>query len=324
MSNAWIKVRRYAPYAPMGSATGSAANPSVYRDEHGYLCGDRSLVQAYATASRVNELFSAAGISVPGHAGTSEAPLTIEVAHPAAAEHGPFYQRVPVNAIYTNNNVTACDPDVIAHEQGHAILDHHCHYQLADSFTASAHEAFADVTALITALQSEAVRQQVAEAWERGELSTVASVIGEGASDLAYHPSSGSTERAGQTGTARWNRDALRGLRDLAQPVPAVPETDAETPHEASARFSHGVYRALHQLYTAQRRAYPWREPTAVLREVSERVSGDFVHSLEFLPLKPTLCQSDLGLALIEANRNYHGGLEENVYRESMKPWLQG
>lgn len=294
--------------SPAGSSSAGYAHQLI-RDERLEVRGPAtsestaSAWQAYGTARRVNDTFERywEGEALYRHPGQET--LTINIAHPAAQEHGPFYKALPHPAIYTNSANTAADPDIIAHEQGHAILDSYCHYNTYNSFAASAHEAFADSTALITALQSPQVRADLSEALERGEHTTLLSVIGEGSREL--------------TG----GRGTLPGLRDLADAGNAAPETASEEAHGASRRFSHGLYQSLVEL-TDQLQRSLHLAPREALDCAAQRISADFVNCLHFLPRQPIISQRDLALAVLAANRTYGQGLGQEVYRSCWQDTL--
>lgn len=256
------------------------------------------LAQVLGTANRVNSTFERywQGDQICRRPGSEF--LTFHLSHPLAQECGPFYRSFPEPSIYTSSEATSSDPDIIAHEQGHAILDGYGHYNTMNSFTASAHEAFADVTALITSLQSPAVRERVSQSWEKGQLSTLASVIGEGSLELLHsHPA------------------ISGGLRDLASPPPLSPESSEEEAHAASQRFSHGFYRAMHAIYERERQRLP---PSESLERTVQRCSGDFVNLLRYLPNRPIIEQADLVAALLQANEELNRGEELELYRHHL------
>lgn len=288
-------------------ATPSTGWHELIRDEcievRGPTTSASAAWQAYGTSRRVNETFKRYWEGEALYSRPGQETLTINIAHPAAQEHGPFYKSSPHPAIYTNSANTADDPDIIAHEQGHAILDSYWHYNTYNSFTASAHEAFADCTALITALQSPQVRSDLSEALEQGTHSTLLSVIGEGSKELV--------------GTNR----PMTGLRDLADAEETGPETASEEAHCASRRFSHGMYSALLELSKMLQSSLRLG-PREALDCATQRVSSDFVNSLHFLPRQPIISQRDLALAVLAANRTYGQGLGQEVYRECWKETL--
>lgn len=318
-----------------------------------FLCGDGSVIQTLGAVTAVQNLFQKYlpddfdlhRCADPLNAQT----LNVELEHPDAYTGGPFYRHGRFPTIFTDSAATSADADVIAHEMGHAILDGVCDYDTSESFTASAHEAFADTTALLTACQNSQVRAQMLQAWEKGQMSTVASVIAEGSSQIIRcQPSVGSLIYGGEglSGVSKlggwllageqgqmspvtlsaesWAEQrlvdgesggAIRGLRDLAQLNLTSPEQSGEEPHEASLRYSHGMYRALHSLYGQMKDKSPEMEPAEVLTKATDRISADFVISLTKLPKSEHLTQSDLARALLQANRELNGGKEVELYR---------
>ena len=261
-------------------------------------------LQALTTAYLVDTTFDRYWQGEPTYRLPNSETLTIRLNHPAAHARGPFYRAAPSRTIFTGSASAAADPDIIAHEQGHAILDSYCRYNTGNSFTASAHEAFADVTAMLTALQSAQVRENVCRAWERGELSTLLSVIGEGAGELQRGPSSSP------------------GLRDLSTVPIQSPEKDFDEPHSASQRFSHGVYSALHAMYKLERSSDPFLPAAKAMERVSERFSADFVNSVRYLPRRPIISQRDLAHALLQADLDLHSGQDSGIYRQNLKHLL--
>ncbi|MBQ7569063.1 hypothetical protein IJT17_09730 [bacterium] len=262
------------------------------------LSGD---VQAAATACRVNAMFDSCWNGSPVYRRPGSETLMLELGHPKASSCGPFYAAKPARAIYTDSAETSADPDIIAHEQGHAILDSYYHYCTGNSFVASAHEAFADVTAMLASLQSAQVRECVRRSWDRGEISTPASVIGEGAQK----------KLAGENA-------ARPGLRDISSAPAPLAEVDFEEPHEAGRRFSHGLYAALRDMYVCELASHPELAPAAAMERVCQRVSADFVNSVRYLPKQPVISQRDLAQALLKANSELRAGAEISFYRSAL------
>lgn len=268
-------------------------------------CAERTaLTQAFTTLCAVNAAFDKYWQGDPVYRNPGAETLTLHLEHPDAKSCGPFYRAAPKRTIFTNSAAVSADPDIIAHEQGHAILDSYCHYNTGNSFTASAHEAFADVTAMFAALQSSQVREKVCQAWERGELSTMLSVIGEGARELQTDP------------------HTCLGLRDLSAIPDSIPEKDYDEPHSASRRFSHGVYMSLRDMYEKERRQNKHEQMADTMERISSRFCSDFVNSVRWLPRQPIISQSDLAHALLQADLELHAGQDSGIYRQNLKHLL--
>lgn len=292
-----LKVKLNQPNSANLTASSAANN---YTPE----CTDtaKAAIQAFATAYLVSAAFDKYWQGEQSYRKPGQETLTIQIQHPAAQQCGPFYRAAPKRTIYTSSAAVSADPDIIAHEQGHAILDSYFHYNTGNSFTASAHEAFADVTALVTSLQNAQIRENICLAWENGQYSSIASVIGEGALEL----------RPGAP-------PASKGLRDLASVPEAIAERGCEEPHKASQRFSCGAYAALRDLYERERQSRP-REPALIALERSaERFSTDFINSVRWLPRQPIISQRDLAQAVLQANRELHAGQEIDIYQQNWK-----
>ncbi|MDO5297236.1 MAG: hypothetical protein Q4F00_11540 [bacterium] len=262
----------------------------------------QAAIQAFATAYLVSAAFDKYWQGERSYRKPGQETLTIQLQHPAAQRCGPFYRAAPARTIYTSSTAVSADPDIIAHEQGHAILDSYFHYNTGNSFTASAHEAFADVTALVTSLQNAQIRENICLAWENGQYSSIASVIGEGALEL----------RPGAP-------PASKGLRDLASVPEAIAERDCEEPHKASQRFSCGAYAALRELYERERQSRPQEPALSALKRSAERFSTDFINSVRWLPRQPIISQRDLAQAVLQANRELHAGQEIDIYQQNWK-----
>lgn len=172
-----------------------------------------------------------------------------------------YYDRTALKFFYTTDSLTkreiyTCESsDVAAHECGHAILDAH-HPDYWSSFhpeTAAFHEAFGDITALLTTLKFPSVRERLLQ---------------ETGGDLRQ--SSNVTRLAEQLGKAlyiEYGKDVAGALylRDLVNtfryqetwnlPASAPFTRLASESHNFSRIFSGAVYQIFVSLYEAKRKA---------------------------------------------------------------------
>lgn len=179
----------------------------------------------------------------------------------AGRELNAYYDRRALKFFYANDLVskrtlyTSESSDVVAHECGHAILDaHHPDYwNSLHPETGAFHEAFGDITALLTTLQFPSVRERM---------------LKETGGDLRR--SSNVTRLAEQLGNAlyvEYGRDAanVAFLRDLVNtfryketwmlPATAPAARLSSESHSFSRIFSGAFYQILVGVYQAKRKA---------------------------------------------------------------------
>ncbi len=208
------------------------------------------------------------GMTVPWRSGRSQ--LTVEPR--AGKDLNAYYDRDSVKFFFNMDPVSrqpvyACESsDVVAHECGHAILDAH-HPDYWDSLlaeTASFHEAFGDISALLVTLGDESVRSAVLTE-TNGDLtqSNVASRMSEQIARgyvLNGHPES---------------VVSIDAMRDLANrfrytdpdklPARASASKLSSESHSFSRVFSGAFYDLLVILYAQLRKASTLLTPDAAL-----------------------------------------------------------
>ena len=313
--------------------------PLVHVNEQGRLEGDRGVIESYATADRVYESQSRAlGRDFTFVGGDK---LTVSLNDPQAEVAGPNSPnlrasvQLPSGAAFSPN-----DPDVVAHETGHAILDSQRPELNRGAHGSAVHEAYADTTAMLESLRDPEVRRDVITQTAAGKSSNLASNVGEGYQQVIHaedeeakkHPpmpaSAQSDAPAGGAATDKdapppatferpevpvWKRpetevkpmggDPRAGLRDLSQAPPKEPDKPFEDGHEASRKFSSAAYNSVMDVSKALRAADPSLSEDEALKRAGERVNGDFVRTLDFLPVGADTTQSDLARAMIKADR---------------------
>ncbi len=179
----------------------------------------------------------------------------------AGRDFNAYYDRSALKFFYTDDSITkrmmyTCESsDVAAHECGHAILDaHHPDYWSSlHPETGAFHEAFGDITALLTTLQFPSVRERL---------------IKETAGDLRQ--SSNVTRLAEQLGKALFAEfgkevAGATALRDLVntfryQETWKLPATASSTrlsseSHSFSRVFSGAFYQIFVGMYESKRKA---------------------------------------------------------------------
>jgi len=291
--------------ADAGANTFSKAPEArVQVGEDGNLEGDQSLIQAFMAAYQTNEAFEQGLGRDIDYRGDQDGRLTVQVNDPTAMPSmfggGPHY-KIGQGIISTSSS-SALDPDVINHETGHALLDsQRPQYDHRDSRTPSAHEAFADGTAMLMALQDKDVRADVLARRKEGQDSNIASTMAE--SLAAEDPDVKTGDRT--------------GIRDASQMTEKSPEKDDEECHDSSRRFTHGLYQSVLAVEADLRRQNPGMSEDEALAQAAQRVQADFTRSVDFLPSGNQATQSDLAQAMIKANRIDGGGDLAATYRTS-------
>lgn len=261
------------------------------------LKAGQPLLQAYTTAYKTIAMFEDYSQQALALKTSSDKPLSIYIDHPRALQYGPHYQPT---AIFVDS-LASTNPDIIAHEMGHAILDSYHSYATSNTFTASAHEAFADVTSLLTSLQSPHVRADLVNQQRLGKQHNLASVLGEGylLPEQQVHHSVQDDQ----------------GIRNLAVATASTPERQSEPCHTASKRFSSAFYHCLLGVWKQQTELQPGQDSPDSLITAVELVGRDFATALYLLPKQPYITQTNLATAMLEANSCNCAGQQVSIYR---------
>ena len=172
-----------------------------------------------------------------------------------------YYDRTALKFFYATDALSkrtfyTCESsDVAAHECGHAILDaHHPDYWSSlHPETGAFHEAFGDITALLTTLQFSSVRERMLQE-TGGDLSVSSNVtrLAEQLGKVLY------VERGKEAASATFLRDLVNTFRyreTWTLPASAPISRLASESHSFSRIFSGAFYQILVGMYEANRRA---------------------------------------------------------------------
>ena len=333
--------------------------PLVRVSEQGRLEGDRGVIESYVAADEAYRLHAdALGRDFSFADGRK---LTVSLDDVRAVDAGPSQQpgravvQLPPEAAFAAN-----DPDVVAHETAHAVLDaHRPELFHGGDGAAELDEAFADTTAMLTALRDPAVRADVIAKAAAGQRSNLASSIGEGYNQVIQAqdeekakkpPAPLSNDVAGSAaGDSRTGAEAELGLgttgaQGQEPPTPAwqrldtpiaplagneraglrdlsdaAPTDDFAEEHEASRRFSSATYQSVLDVAHSMRAHDPGLTEDEALKRAAQRVGSDFSRTLDFLPVGMASTQSDLAQAMIKADRIDQGGELAAIYQRNFE-----
>jgi hypothetical protein len=187
-----------------------------------------------------------------------------------------FHDSVRGTTVYSGES-----PDVVCHELGHAVLDA-IKPQLWDASaieTAAFHESFGDISAILSALQLESVRQSVIE--ETGGQVSTASRLSRLAESLGW----AIRQLIPDSGDAGCLRSAVHSFYYQA-PASLPPRSPASSlssePHNFSRIFTGGFYRMLGGIFARQ----PQHDAAALLR-ASEIAGTLLVEGVRRAPVVP-------------------------------------
>ncbi len=280
-----------------------ADRPLVQADPNGLLTGDQQIIQAYHAARNTHQMTEGA-LGRPVRFGTPDGRLTVSLDDPRAEFMGPAHLPQDGSIIFPRNNVgSGGDPDVVAHETGHAVLtSQRPQYRYeGHGGTGAVHEAYADVTQLTLALRDPDVRRDVLA---NRDGSNLASVVGEGAHLMRQNPQIDGP------------RNPRLGIRDLSQPAPAGDQS-----HDASQRYSRAIYRSTLEVQAQLRREQPDLTEDQALERANQIVGGNALRAVDFLPVGPSATLEDLARATLRAGDRDQDGryraLMERNFREN-------
>lgn len=276
--------------------------PLVHLDD-GDLEGSPNITSPFVTANQVNE-------TVEGDLGrdvrynSPDGRLNINVDTPShqpneSPYHSPGTGTLTFPATSTGDNL-ANDPDVIAHEQGHAILDSQRPDMDFAPESKAAHEGFSDGVAFFQSLQQDEVKQDTIQRWDNPE-----------------GPQSGLASNVSEAGSQYFgtgNGGQAEGLRDLSTPAPTG-SVDSHGHHRDSMKFSTALHDSTRDVYQQLRKDNPNLTSEQAYDQATDRVRSDFYRSLDFLPPGGTISQSDLGAAMMQANGVDSEGAQQQLYR---------
>jgi hypothetical protein len=187
-----------------------------------------------------------------------------------------FHDSVRGTTVYSGES-----PDVVCHELGHAILDS-IKPQLWDATsieTAAFHESFGDMSAILSTLQLESVRQQVIE--ETGGQVSTASRLSRLAESLGW----AIRQLIPDSGDAGCLRSAVNSFYYQAPETlpPRAPASSLSSePHNFSRIFTGGFFRLLGGIFSLQ----PQHDAAALLR-ASEIAGTLLVEGVRRAPVVP-------------------------------------
>jgi hypothetical protein len=222
-----------------------------------------------------------------------------------------FHAAVGKEVVYT-----AESPDLVCHELGHAVLDglRPQLFNVAGTEVAAFHEAFADISAMLSALQIESVRTSVLEE-TRGDL-TRSSRLSRFAEQLGW-------------ATGSWEPDSVDAgcLRNAVNshfysdpttlPSLAPANLLSSEPHSFSRVFSGGFLQALARMLKMRKK--PGQQ---YLRQISRDLGQLLVDAVWNAPIIPAYF-SQIAAHMIEAdekrfNRKYHRALLDGFIRHGI------
>jgi hypothetical protein len=192
-------------------------------------------------------------------------------------------------------------PDVVCHELGHAILDA-IKPQLWDATSIEAaafHESFGDMSAILSALQLESVRQAVIE--ETGGLVSTASRLSRLAETLGW----AIRQLIPDSGDAGCLRSAVHSF--YYQPPESLPphapaSNLSSEPHNFSRIFTGGFFRLLGGVFTLQ----PLQDADGLLR-ASEIAGTLLVEGVRRAPVVPAF-YAQVAAQMVAADTAIFGG----------------
>ncbi len=282
----------------------AVAHPSLsplVRVKGNEVQGDPNVTNAFVTANQVDEMASE-------HLGrdiryrSQDGRLNIRLAD---GDGGPHHTRTSGIITLPNNGglTSGDDADVIAHEQGHAILDAQRPELRPGHVNEAMNEAFGDTTAMFHAFQSKEVRADTIKRWEAGDRSGLVARIGEG----------------GAINLIPGNTDPTAGFRDLSKAPPTEPDAEIPDGHIASVKFSSAMYSNVQDVYDKIRQRNPGLSKDDALSLAAERVGSDFFRATDLMKPGSQLTQSDLAQGVMRANGvDQKGGLHQ-IYQRNFE-----
>lgn len=271
--------------------------------EGGKLTGDQAVIDTFVTAEQVHDsATSRLGRELKYR--SPDGKLAVHLDAPGIADAA---YRPGTGAIAFSKDQSVGDPDVVAHEQGHALMDAvRPNMTSRDTRTTATGEAFADGQALIHSLDDPEVRKDLLAHWDKGEKSSLAGNIGEGNNQAFAKLGDGPAP------------DTREGIRDLGAGPPAKvdPEDDG---HEASRHFGSGLYDSLQGVYQDIRKANPDLSPDAALEQARDVVGNDLTRALDFMHNGNATSQEELAEAMLKAGRVDGGGAHQETYLQAFK-----
>jgi hypothetical protein len=201
-------------------------------------------------------------------------------------------------------------PDVVCHELGHAILDALCPdlFDSASVESAAFHESFADMSAILCALQLQSVREEVlAETSRRPSRASRLSRLAEqlGAAIRQFAPDA-------------VDRDCLRNAvnslfyRDPATLPPSAPATTLSSePHSFSRVFTAAFFQLLAGIFALQQ-----THDQAALLQASTDAGQLLVEAVRQSPVVPSY-YSQVAAHFVEADDRLFSGLYRDVVKSA-------
>lgn len=192
-------------------------------------------------------------------------------------------------------------PDVVCHELGHAVLDSIKPqlFDVASIEAAAFHESFGDMSAILSALQLDSVRQAVIEETD-GNISTASRL-----SRLAESLGWAIRQLIPDSGDRGCLRSAVNSFyyQAPANLPPRAPATSLSSePHNFSRVFTSGFFRMLGGIYFRQP-----QQDSAALRKASEIAGTLLIEGVRRASVVPAL-YAQVAAQMITADRVVFGG----------------
>jgi hypothetical protein len=275
--------------------------PLAYLD-NGELEGDSQITSPFVTANQVHQTVeSDLGRDVRYR--SEDGRLNINVGATAQGPdpspfHTPNTGTLTFPASSSGKNLAA-DPDVVSHEQGHAILNSQRPDIDFSPESKATHEAFSDGVAFFNSLNQSEVQADTIRRW-----------------DNPTTPQSGLASNISEAGHAYFggqSNDPRTGLRDLAGGAPSG-NLQEHGHHKDSVKFGSAVHDSTRDVYRDIRQNNPDLSPQEALTQATDRVRSDFYRSLDFLPPGGQVTQDDLAAAMMRANSIDDKGQQRELY----------
>lgn len=265
----------------------------------GRVEGDPGVTSAFVTTENIHDMAEGA-MGRPLRYRTGDGKLEVNLNNGSPMD-GPHHMpgTGTINLPVVNGLNAADDPDLVAHEQGHAILDaQRPDLSRSNPSTRAMHEAFGDATAYFASLRNPDVRADTLRNWGQGNASTLATNVAEGA-------------------TAAVNPAALptAAIRNLADAPPTAADNQLPDSHEAARKFGSAMPHIVRSVYDDLRQRNPNLTPDQALQQAAQQVGGDFFRSPDFLGASPEQSQNDLAAAMMRANSVDGQGGRNEMYR---------
>lgn len=281
--------------------------PLVHLDG-GELEGDPHITSPFVTANQVHDTTtSELGRDIKYRSDDGRLNINVgEVSRPGQVSpyHSPNTGTLTFPAAGANGTSLATDPDVVAHEQGHAILNSQRPDIDFSPESKATHEAFSDGVAFFNSLKQDEVRADTIRRWDNPE-----------------GPQSGLASNISEAGPAYFGdkpTDSRAGLRDLSGDAPAGGVQD-HGHHKDSVKFGSALHDSTRALYQDIRSNNPDLSAEQAFDQATSRVRSDFYRATDFLPPGGKVTQDDMAAAMMRANTVDADGQNREMYGQNFQ-----